>query len=81
MPARRTSLTITSLLLWFLAAMATAPVTSAQTVTVPADRWMEIDLYWFEQAGIAQSVSEFWDRFAPLYQGVSGYKGIILNIG
>lgn len=42
---------------------------------------MEIDLYWFEQNDIAGSVDRFWGRFAPLYQGVQGYKGVILNVG
>ncbi len=45
------------------------------------DRWMEIDLYWFKQKEIKQSVRQFWDRFQPLYAGVSGYRGVILNIG
>ena len=45
------------------------------------DRWMEIDLYWFKQKDLKKSVREFWDRFQPLYAGVSGYRGVILNIG
>ena len=48
---------------------------------VPGDRWMEIDLYWFEQTDIAGSVSCFWDRFAPLYRNVRGDRGLILNVG
>jgi hypothetical protein len=48
---------------------------------VPADRWMEIDLYWFQQDHIQTSVDEFWDRFAPLYRGVQGDRGVILNVG
>jgi hypothetical protein len=42
---------------------------------------MEIDMYWFEQNDLQRSVNTFWDRFAPVYQGVEGYKGVILNIG
>lgn len=56
----------------------------AQTRTVAsvdADRWLEIDLYWFKQQEISDSVREFWDRFEPLYRGVRGYRGVILNIG
>lgn len=48
---------------------------------VPGDRWMEIDLYWFEMTDIPGSVSKFWDRFHPLYEGVPGYRGLILNVG
>src|SRR5664279_2842049 len=48
---------------------------------VPGDRWMEIDLYWFERDDLQISVNEFWDRFAPLYSGIQGYKGLILNVG
>jgi len=53
----------------------------ADSAEVPGDRWMEIDLYWFEQADIAGSVSCFWDRFAPLYRNVQGDRGLILNVG
>jgi hypothetical protein len=42
---------------------------------------MEIDLYWFEQKDIAGSVKAFWDRFQPLYAGVQGYRGLVLNVG
>lgn len=48
---------------------------------IPGDRWLEIDLYWFEQKDIAGSVKAFWDRFQPLYAGVQGYRGVILNLG
>src|SRR4051794_9277392 len=48
---------------------------------VPGDRWMEIDLYWFEPTDIPGSVSRFWDRFYPLYDGVAGDRGVILNVG
>ncbi len=53
----------------------------AATDPIPGDRWMEIDLYWFEQKDIAGSVKAFWDRFEPLYAGVQGGRGVILNIG
>ena len=48
---------------------------------VPGDRWMEIDLYWFEQTDIPGSVQGFWDRFYPIYAGIEGYRGLILNVG
>ncbi len=45
------------------------------------DRWLEIDLYWFKQHQQTESVRAFWDRFQPLFAGVRGYRGAILNIG
>ena len=51
------------------------------TTKVPGDRWMEIDLYWFDHDDIQNSVDAFWDRFTPLYQNVAGDRGAILNIG
>jgi hypothetical protein len=45
------------------------------------DRWLEIDMYWFNQKDIPGSVRAFWDRFQPIYAGVRGYRGVILNIG
>jgi len=48
---------------------------------IPADRWLEIDLYWFDKNDLQRSVETFWDRFGPLYEGVSGWKGVVLNVG
>ncbi len=56
-------------------------VESQSTHSIPGDRWLEIDLYWFEQKDIAGSVKGFWDRFQPLFAGVQGYRGLILNVG
>lgn len=59
----------------------------AQTYTLVAalpmktDRWLEIDLYWFEHQNMEKSVNQFWDRFYPLLEGVDGWKGVILNVG
>jgi hypothetical protein len=50
-------------------------------VAVDADRWIEIDLYWFKQQELTESVNNFWNRIQPLFAGVRGYRGIILNIG
>jgi hypothetical protein len=61
---------------------ACSPGSQAQTAVAPdTDRWLEIDLYWFKQQAIAPSARQFWDRFEPLYRGVRGYRGVILNIG
>jgi hypothetical protein len=57
------------------------PVLSDNQEGIPVDRWFEIDLYWFEKNDINGSVGQFWDRFHPLFEGVEGEKGIILNIG
>jgi hypothetical protein len=73
---------VCSLLLMFAwIACFPSAVDASETVKVPADRWMEIDLYWFQQDHIQTSVDEFWDRFAPLYKGVQGDRGVILNVG
>ena len=48
---------------------------------VKADRWLEIDLYWFELNGMEKSVNQFWERFNPLMKGIEGWKGVILNVG
>jgi hypothetical protein len=56
-----------------------APADSAHPI--PGDRWMEIDLYWFDEKDIEGSVRRFWDRFLPLYAGVHGDRGLILNVG
>jgi hypothetical protein len=48
-------------------------------VSVDTDRWIEIDLYWFKQQALTESAHEFWDRFQPLFAGVRGYRGVILN--
>ena len=61
---------------------AAAQAAALQSVyPIPGDRWMEIDLYWFEQKDIRGSVKAFWGRFQPLYGGVQGYRGVILNVG
>ena len=75
------------LVLLVLCGFGRIPCFSASTPTtngaerVPGDRWMEIDLYWFDQKDLSGSVNEFWQRFAPLYSGVQGYKGVVLNVG
>jgi hypothetical protein len=61
-------------------AFAASAVATAEA-PIPGDRWMEIDLYWFERDDLQTSVNEFWDRFAPLYSGIAGDKGLILNVG
>ncbi|WP_439564616.1 hypothetical protein [Microcella sp.] len=50
-------------------------------MSIDADRWLEIDLYWFNRQDIDGSVREFWHRFAPLMEGIDGWKGVIVNAG
>lgn len=40
-----------------------------------------MDLYWFDPANVARSADAFWTRYAPLYRGVAGYKGVVLSVG
>jgi hypothetical protein len=42
---------------------------------------MEIDLYWFDRDNVGKSAEQFWDRFTPLFAGLDGWRGVILNIG
>ncbi len=49
--------------------------------SVVADRWMEIDLYWFDRTNITASSETFWERNNPLFASITGWKGIILNVG
>src|ERR1700728_3706716 len=59
----------------------TAFASTASQPCIQTDRWLEIDLYWCKQHDQAGSVSQFWDRFLPLFDGVCGYRGVILNVG
>jgi hypothetical protein len=61
-----------------------ADVAQAQSVVqspIQKDRWMEVDLYWFEKEDMKGSSDLFWSKMRPLFQDISGEKGIILNIG
>ncbi|HUB61667.1 MAG TPA: hypothetical protein VL978_13230, partial [Puia sp.] len=49
--------------------------------TIAADRWLEVDLYWFDKDRIHGSAEEFWARMAPFFEGIEGWKGVILNVG
>jgi hypothetical protein len=51
------------------------------TTSINKDRWMEIDLFWFERTKMKESSEKFWDRMSPLFQDLSGEKGIIINLG
>lgn len=48
---------------------------------VPSDRWLEMDLYWFDPEAVDDSAQQFWDRYAPLYRDLNGYRGVVLTVG
>ena len=50
-------------------------------IPVAADRWLEIDLYWFEHKDMEKSATIFWERYEPLMKGIDGWKGVIINVG
>lgn len=72
---------------WFkkmtLLRLATIMLTYITEATVPVktDRWLEIDLYWFEHKDMERSVTQFRERFNPLLDGINGWRGVILNVG
>jgi len=63
-----------------LAVFCASPPAKAESA-VRADRWVEIDLYWFQRDDLKKSAEVFWDRYHPLFNGVEGWKGVILDIG
>ncbi len=49
---------------------------------LPADRWLEMDLTWFDpQRDWSSQIETLLERVAPLLQSVSGQRGIFLNVG
>jgi hypothetical protein len=52
-----------------------------QSAILKTDRWMEIDLYWFDKANKEASVEAFWERNHSIYQNCEGWKGLIINAG
>jgi hypothetical protein len=77
--SRRRGLAIALLSLGALAGQ--TPAQARSPGPTPTDRWVEIDLYWFDAANPESSAKNFWDRYAPLYRGVGGYRGVTLNLG
>lgn len=56
-------------------------VNNQTTQVVNSDRWLELDIYWFNRNNINNSAEVFFNRYAPMFQNVTGWKGIIINIG
>lgn len=48
---------------------------------INCDRWLELDLYWFDRDRLGQSVAQFLERTYPLYRNVTGWRGVIVNVG
>ncbi|ARN57853.1 hypothetical protein [Sedimentisphaera salicampi] len=48
---------------------------------IAADRWIEIDLYWFDYDDMEASAEQFWDRYYPMFENIENWKGVILNVG
>ena len=51
------------------------------TSFVSADRWLEIDLFWFNKNDMKASSIMFWERMYPLFADIYGEKGVIVNLG
>lgn len=49
--------------------------------TINADRWLELDLYWFSQKNIDSSANMFFQKYSPMFKNITGWKGIIINTG
>lgn len=45
------------------------------------DRWIEMDLYWFDKANMQESADQFWQRYHPLFENIDGWKGVVINMG
>jgi hypothetical protein len=49
--------------------------------SIHKDRWVEIDLNWFDRYQIHAKTEELAQSLVPLFKGVQGAKGMILNCG
>lgn len=54
---------------------------ATHTAKPGTDRWLELDLYWFDRDSLATSVARFLERNYPLYKNATGWRGVILNVG
>ena len=64
-----------------LAQSATLSGTPAADSQLATDRWIELDLYWFDRDNISKSVSTYLERMSPVYKNASGWRGVIVNVG
>ena len=47
------------------AGAANAELPFSSPSAVPADRWLEVDLYWFDPTAVEHSAQRFWERYFP----------------
>ena len=52
-------------------------------MTIPlADRWLEMDLTWFDpDADVLAQIETLLERIAPLLRSVEGSRGLFFNLG
>jgi hypothetical protein len=48
---------------------------------LPFDRWIEMDLQWFQPDRLDEQIVALLDRLGPLYQPAAGWRGLIFNVG
>lgn len=48
---------------------------------LPCDRWVEMDLQWFQFDRRSEQMALLVQRLLPLYQQSKGWRGLILNVG
>lgn len=65
---------------WLLGCMSLVSVARADAPPA-VDRWVEIDLYWFDAQAPERSAAAYWERYEPMYRGSRGHRGVILNVG
>lgn len=56
-------------------------ISTGQNKPIPTDRWLELDIYWFEKNNMEESAEKLLDRYHPLLQNLDGWKGFIINTG
>ncbi len=56
-------------------------IVASHSQNIPGDRWLEMDLYWFNKNDLKGSAEKFWKRFYPLFEHVKGWRGVTLNVG
>src|SRR3990172_384651 len=48
---------------------------------LPFDRWVEMDLQWFDPDQLDEHIPMLLNRLEPLYRSVAGTRGLIFNVG
>lgn len=58
-----------------------SPAEPEEEKKLAVDRWIELDLYWFDRENMERSVAQFFERTYPLYKGAAGWRGAIVCVG